>query len=150
MSTTTLRETKQPPAAPRTAQRPASQAILALPAEIRWVPAARHCVAAVLAQWRFPAADREAAELVVDELTANAAQHGRHDMTVHLSLRAGVLRISVTDSGVPTVPRPTRDNDPDEHGRGLAIVELLAQEVRTSQSPLGRHVSVVLRTTTEI
>ncbi|MFC6063314.1 ATP-binding protein [Streptomyces ochraceiscleroticus] len=172
MSTTTLRETKQPPAAPRTAQRPVPrpvispartappvaphgyrtgpdhQAVLSLPAEVRWVPAARHCVAAILAQWRFPSADRESAELVVDELTANAAQYGRRDMTVHLSLSSGVLRISVTDSGVPVGPRPPRDAAPDEHGRGLAIVELLASEVRMIQGPLGRQVSVVLRAAT--
>lgn len=124
------------------------QAVLSLPAEIRWVPVARRCVAAVLAQWRFPSADRESAELIVDELTANAAQYGQRDMTVRLSLTAGVLRISVTDSGVPVGPRPPRDAAPDEHGRGLAIVELLAHEVRMSQGPLGRRVSVVLRAAT--
>lgn len=172
MSITTLLETKRPPTGPRTAHRPTPepvathagtmptlpqpgsrpspgrQAVLALPAEVRWVPAARRSVAAVLTQWRFPSTDRESAELVVGELAANAAQHGHHDMTVHLSLHTGVLRISVTDSGAPARPRPPRDSGPEEHGRGLSIVELLSHEVRVSQSPLGRRVEVVLGAST--
>ncbi|MBZ4016574.1 ATP-binding protein [Streptomyces purpurogeneiscleroticus] len=133
---------------PRSRPSAGRQAVLALPAEVRWVPTARHCVAAVLAQWRFPAAGRDSAELVIDELAANAAEHGHRDMTVHLSLHAGDLRISVTDSGAPAGPRPPRDTDPDEHGRGLAIVALLADEVRVNEGPLGRRVDVVLRATT--
>ncbi|CAL9655533.1 hypothetical protein SUDANB105_06785 [Streptomyces sp. enrichment culture] len=131
MCTTTLRETRKPPAGSLEERRPAAQpivspdrgmppaahpeartalaheAVLALPAEARWVPVARRCVVAVLTQWRFPSADRESAELIVGELAANAAEHGRHDMTVHLSLHKGVLWISVTDSGVPGRPRRT-------------------------------------------
>ncbi|WP_406567778.1 ATP-binding protein [Actinoallomurus soli] len=61
-----------------------------------------------MTQWRCPSADREPAELIVGELAANAAEHGRHDMTVRLSRREGVLWISVTDSGVPARPRRTR------------------------------------------
>ncbi|MFF8846449.1 ATP-binding protein [Streptomyces sp. NPDC015127] len=169
MSTTAVRESSQPTAEPFLGQQSAAhrvtrppampsgprrdiarQAILALPAEISWVPVARHCAAAVLAQWRLPSAARQSAELVVGELAANAAQHGRHDMTAHLSLHAGVLRISVTDSGDPDRPRPPEptDADADEHGRGLAIVELLSDEVRVRQSSLGRSVSVVLRAAT--
>src|SRR5690349_2126234 len=107
MYTTTLREASEPPTASFEGQRPAAQpvlsraprmppvahpdartapaheAVLSLPAEARWVPVARRCVVAVLTQWRFPSADRESAELIVGELAANAAEHGRHDMTVH-------------------------------------------------------------------
>ncbi|GHJ99340.1 ATP-binding protein [Streptomyces sp. NPDC003753] len=133
---------------PRSRQVPGHQAVFALPAEIPWVPVARRGVAAVLAQWRLPSADRASAELVVGELAANAAEHGRCDMTVQLSLHAGLLRISVTDSGAPVRPRTTQDSDPDEHGRGLPIVALLAQEVRVDQGPLGRRVSVALPTAT--
>ncbi|MGW0508009.1 ATP-binding protein [Streptomyces olivaceoviridis] len=171
MCTTTLGETRKPPAGSLEERRPAAQpivsrdrrtppaarpeartapaheAVLALPAEARWVPVARRCVVAVLTRWRFPSADRESAELIVGELAANAAEHGRHDMTVHLSLHEGALWISVTDSGAPGRPRRPRDADPDEHGRGLTIVELLALEVRVRQSPLGRRVDVALTAT---
>ncbi|MFE2023767.1 ATP-binding protein [Streptomyces hygroscopicus] len=121
------------------------RAVLALPAEISWVPVARHCVRAILAQWRLPADDREAAELIVAELAANAAQHGRREMTVHLCVLPGVLRISVTDSGAPAGSSRPRAADLEEHGRGMAIVGCLAHEVRVDQWPLGRRVDVVLR-----
>ncbi|MER6735194.1 ATP-binding protein [Streptomyces puniciscabiei] len=171
MYSTILDETRRPPATARTHQQPPAprfarpdraapaavstdtrtpagrEAVLALPAEAQWVPVARRCVAAVLTQWRFPSATRESAELIVGELAANAAEHGRHDMTVRLSLHAGALWISVTDSGAQVRSWPPRDTDPDEHGRGLSIVEVLAQEMRVSQSLLGRRVDVVLRTT---
>lgn len=161
MSTTTLTKKKHwspgarpaasRPAAPRPAGRPASErvAVLALPAEIPWVPEARHCVTAVLARWRLSSSDRESAELIVAELAANAAQHGGEDMTLQLSLHAGALRISVTDSGTRARPLPARHTDPDEHGRGLSILELLAHEVRVHQSPRGRHVNVVLHAASE-
>ncbi|MEV0975769.1 ATP-binding protein [Streptomyces sp. NPDC049915] len=171
MYTTTLDETSGPlaasPARQRsTAQPPGSphrttpsgppprggaarhqEAVVALPAEVGWVPVARHCIVAVLAQWRIPSADRETAELIVGELAANAAEHGHHDMTVRVSLHAGVLWISVTDSGAPARPRPGEDADPDVHGRGLAIVELLARQVLVHQSSLGRRVDVALPVT---
>ncbi|MFI1165502.1 ATP-binding protein [Streptomyces sp. NPDC020801] len=145
-----FREQTQPPFVPRGFRPTASggRAVLALPAEIPSVPVARRCVGAILAQWRFPSGDRESAELIVTELAANAAQHGRREMTVHLSLRTGVLRISVTDSGSPARSPRSQDSDLDEHGRGLSIVEFLAHEVRVHQCPLGRRVDVVLRTTT--
>lgn len=172
MYTTTLREASKPPTESFEGQRPAAhpvlsraprmpraahpdartapahEAVLSLPAEARWVPVARRCVGAVLTQWRFPSADRESAELIVGELAANAAEHGRHDMTVRLSLHKGVLWISVTDSGLPGRTRRPRNADSDEHGRGMAIVELLALEVRVRQGPLGRRVDAALTATT--
>lgn len=120
------------------------EAVVALPAEVRWVPVARRCVMAVLAQWRIPSDARDTAELIVGELAANAAEHGHHDMTVRVSLHGGVLWISVTDSGAPVRRRPAEDGDPDVSGRGLAIVELLAWQVLVHQSPLGRRVDVAL------
>ncbi|MFI9821598.1 ATP-binding protein [Streptomyces sp. NPDC052013] len=143
---TTRPSTVPPVVRPRPRQVPGHQALVALPAEIPWVPVARRGVSAVLAQWRLPSADRASAELVVGELAANAAEHGRCDMTVYLSLHAGLLRISVTHSGAAVRPPTTQDTDPDEHGRGLTIVELLAQEIRVHQGPLGRRVSVALPT----
>ncbi|MEV8064434.1 ATP-binding protein [Streptomyces antimycoticus] len=142
-----LGEQAQPPSVPGGSRRAASsgRAVLALPAEISWVPVVRHCVRAVLAQWRFPADDRESAELIVTELAANAAQHGRREMTVRLTLHPGVLRISVTDSGATARPPRPRDTNLGEHGRGLSIVGFLAHEVRVHQWPLGRRVDVVLR-----
>ncbi|MFI9155600.1 ATP-binding protein [Streptomyces sp. NPDC053367] len=170
MYTTLLDETGRPPATARTLRRPTApppprsdhpasapaaapaddrtnagrEAVLALPAEVRWVPVVRRCVVAVLAQWRFPSAARESAELIVGELAANAAEHGRHDMTVRLSLHAGVLWISVTDSGAPATSEVPREADLEEHGRGLFIVEYLAATLRVHQGPWGRTVDAAL------
>ncbi|GAA1004717.1 transporter [Streptomyces sp. F-3] len=137
-----VRDRTRPAARPA----PGRHAVLALPAEVRWVPVARRSATAILAHWRLHPADLASAELVIGELAANAAVHGRRDMTLRLSLDAKVLRISVTDSGGPARSRRPYDDDPDEHGRGLAIVGLLAGEVRVHPSPLGRRVSVVLPT----
>lgn len=135
-----------PTATPGPEPAPARHAVLALPAEVRWVPVARRSATAVLTHWHLPSADLDSAELVIDELAANAAEHGHGDMTIGLSLgAAGVLRISVTDSGSPPRSRHLNDDDPDEHGRGLAIVELLASEVRVHQGSFGRRVTVALR-----
>ncbi|MFP1628514.1 ATP-binding protein [Streptomyces sp. 5K101] len=120
-------------------------AILALPAEVPWVPIARRSAAAVLAHWGIPDTESDVVELIIGELAANAAQHGRSDMTLRLSLTAGALRISVTDSGDDTEPRPPRSQDPDEHGRGLDLVALLAHETHVHQDTRGRRVNVVLR-----
>ncbi|MFE2263920.1 ATP-binding protein [Streptomyces griseosporeus] len=163
-----LDETGRPQATARTNQRPAArpltrperspaatapsgartvagrEAVLALPAEVRWVPVARRCVVAVLARWGLPPATCEAAELVVGELAANAAEHGRHDMTIRLCADAGVLWISVTDSGAPVSPPAPRTPDSEEHGRGLAIVEFLASQLRVRQGPGGRQVDAAL------
>lgn len=51
----------------------------------------------------------------------------------------------MTDSGDDTKPRPPRSQDPDEHGRGLSLVTLLAHETHVRQDTRGRRVSVVLR-----
>ncbi|GAA0929223.1 ATP-binding protein [Streptomyces thermoalcalitolerans] len=138
-----VRDRTRPAAPPGARSASGRHAVLALPAEARWVPVARRSAAAVLARWGLRPADLASAELVIGELAANAAVHGHRDMTLRLSLDAAVLRISVTDSGGPAPSRRPYD-DPDEHGRGLAIVGLLAGEVRVRQSPLGRRVGVVL------
>ncbi|MFF9818099.1 ATP-binding protein [Streptomyces sp. NPDC014006] len=142
--TTFARIGAAPPRGTRAA--PARRAVLALPAEARWVPVARRIVTAALAHWHLPPPALAAAELVVGELAANAAEHGHRDMTIHLSLGAGTLRISVTDAGSPAGSRRPHDDDPDEHGRGLTIVEHLTSEVRVLQSPVGRRVSVLIPT----
>ncbi|MFD3790862.1 ATP-binding protein [Streptomyces cyaneofuscatus] len=70
------------------------------------------------------------AVLILSELVTNAIVHsGGARITVALSLRAGSLRIDVHD-GVPNFQpsqaQPAGDND--EHGRGLALVQILTAE----------------------
>ncbi|MCP9959639.1 ATP-binding protein [Streptomyces sudanensis] len=74
--------------------------------------------------------DEEAttASLLVAELTANAALHGRvrgRHARLTLTLTAGTLRIEVTDARGDRLPAPTPDAD-GESGRGLLLVASLA------------------------
>lgn len=121
-------------------------ALLALPAEEAWVGAARRFASTLLARWQLSADEQDAAVLIVGELVANSAQHGRADMTLCLSLGPALLYITVADHGRPTVPRQlSADHDPDEHGRGLDIVEALAASLNSYRCDGGRHVQAVVR-----
>ncbi|MCH0565184.1 MULTISPECIES: ATP-binding protein [unclassified Streptomyces] len=109
------------------APEPTYQALLALPAAEDQVRRTRDFTSRVLDHWCVASEDRESAVLIVSELAANAARHGRSEMTLRLALHRPVLNIAVADTGRP---RPsgllTECADPDEHGRGLCIVEALA------------------------
>lgn len=118
-------------------------AVLVLPAEASRVRLVRRFTEAVVAHWWVSADEREAAVLVADELAANAAQHGRGEMTLSLTRYADTLHIEVADHGDPCVPEP-RCADPDEHGRGIAIVEALAARVEVRQDAYGCRVRAVL------
>ncbi|MEV7689787.1 ATP-binding protein [Streptomyces bungoensis] len=101
-----------------------------LPAHEALVGCLRHAVRAVLTRWRLSADERDAALLVVGELAANAAVHGRSEMSLHLVLTQGTLGLVMGDHGDPAPShRPATDDDPDEHGRGLDIVHTLSTRV---------------------
>ncbi|MFI9103255.1 ATP-binding protein [Streptomyces fildesensis] len=102
----------------------------------------RHFASALLITWGVAAADRESAILIVGELSANAAQHGGAEMTVSLSLHGLTLCIEVSDSGKVPAPRisPCTARRDQECGRGLAIVDHLADWVETDASTCRRTV----------
>jgi anti-sigma regulatory factor (Ser/Thr protein kinase) len=93
---------------------------------------ARRLAGNQLAEWGIPYGSDvfDRAALIVAELAANAATHGRvpgRDFELRLTLRPEGLRIEVTDthSGPPRpAVRPLRPLE--EHGRGLLLVESLA------------------------
>ncbi|AJP03199.1 regulatory protein [Streptomyces cyaneogriseus subsp. noncyanogenus] len=92
-----------------------------------------------LGAWGLPL---DPARLIVAELAANAAVHGKipgRSFRLALTVTAcGVLRIEVTDAKGESVPR-RRDAAPDpaESGYGLLVVEELADRwgVRTGPVP---------------
>ncbi|MGW7486956.1 ATP-binding protein [Streptomyces sp. NPDC054786] len=127
---------------PRPTQR---RALIAVPAQEEWVGSARRFASTTVTQWRLSSDEHDNAMLVAGELAANAARHGSSDMTLQLILDPGLLRIAVDDHGGACPHRePSVDHDPDEHGRGMHIVSLLATTVETRRHDNGRCVEACL------
>jgi anti-sigma regulatory factor (Ser/Thr protein kinase) len=99
-----------------------------------------------LRMWGLP---HETAALVIGELTANAALHGRvpgRDFRLALAVHAsGVLRIEVTDTRGDHLPIAAPPPKPDstetearESGHGLLIVAALADRWGVTPGPVPR------------
>ncbi|BCL30062.1 ATP-binding protein [Streptomyces aurantiacus] len=99
---------------------------------------ARRLTTEQLRSWGLPL-DPDRAEHIVGELAANAITHGRvpgRDFRLTLYVIGGTLRIEVTDArGDRPVPRPQQPTLTAESGRGLAIVEALADRWGVTQGP---------------
>lgn len=107
----------------------AYRASICLPARVEHVGRAREFVAATLGA-DHPCAD--VLQLIVSELVTNSIVHSRSgrraDGTVTLALTGNShrVRVAVTDSGGPTLPRLRKVDFCAEGGRGLYLVEALA------------------------
>ena len=92
-----------------------------------------------LRSWELPL---EAASHIVAELANNAATHGRvpgRDFRLTLYVIGGTLRIEVTDtSGDRPVPCPQLPATTAESGRGLVLVEALADRWGVMLGPAPR------------
>jgi anti-sigma regulatory factor (Ser/Thr protein kinase) len=80
---------------------------------------------------------------VVAELAANAAVHGRVPgrsflLTLRLTAADSVLRIEVTDTRPDRLPVPQPPTADGESGRGLLIVEALADRWGVTEGPAPR------------
>ncbi|MFJ2256725.1 ATP-binding protein [Streptomyces sp. NPDC087844] len=77
-------------------------------------------------------ADADAASLLIAELTANAALHGRvrgREARLNLTLGSTSLLIEVTDARGDRLPAPHTDATAEgESGRGLMLVQALADD----------------------
>ncbi|MET9501765.1 ATP-binding protein [Streptomyces sp. NPDC006622] len=83
----------------------------------------------------------EAAEQLVAELAANAATHGRlpgRDFRLVLLARGGTLRIEVTDTRGDDLPHRRPPAPAAESGRGLLLVEALADRWGVALGPVPR------------
>lgn len=96
---------------------------------------ARRLVSHRLHDWGHPYASRvnETVTLVTAELTANAVRHGRvpgRDFHLRLTHAAsgGAIRVEVTDTRAEKLPTPGTPAADADCGRGLLIVEALADE----------------------
>lgn len=100
-----------------------------LDAEPRSVGRARRFCTATLEGWGVGGELVDTCVLLVSELATNAVLHARTPFTVTIEGRP-VLRVEVHD-GDPRLPHP-RDYGPEaSSGRGLHLVEMLAQSSGT-------------------
>ncbi|HET6857315.1 MAG TPA: ATP-binding protein [Streptomyces sp.] len=75
---------------------------------------------------------------VIAELAANAALHGRlpgRDFRLTLAVLGDVLRIEVIDPRGDRLPAPAREPAEGESGRGLLLVEALADRWGVTPGP---------------
>ncbi|MET8247850.1 ATP-binding protein [Streptomyces sp. NPDC005202] len=94
-----------------------------------------------LRTWDLPCRVTEAAEHLVAELAANAATHGRlpgRCFRLALLARSESLRIEVTDTRGDDLPRRRPPGPDAESGRGLLLVEALADRWGVAFGPVPR------------
>ncbi|WP_406459112.1 ATP-binding protein [Streptomyces sp. NBC_01622] len=106
-----------------------------LPPTPRGARQARLLAVQQLRDWDLPL---DPAEHVVAELAANAATHGRvpgRDFRLTLYVVGGTLRIEVTDTCGDRPPRPQHPATDAESGRGLLLVEALADRWGVARGP---------------
>ncbi|MFH8465951.1 ATP-binding protein [Streptomyces sp. NPDC017991] len=96
---------------------------------------ARRLVSHRLDDWGHPYTTlvNETLTLITAELTANAVRHGHvpgRDFHLHLVLADGIVRVEVTDTRAEKQPPPSPPaaDSLSESGRGLLLVETLADD----------------------
>ncbi|MFH8932823.1 ATP-binding protein [Streptomyces griseosporeus] len=94
-------------------------------ADLKAVPEARRAVRELLRHWGRPGRS-EIAELLTSELVTNALVHTDHDAVLTATVGTHALRVEVRD-GLARRPRPCVPHaDDGTHGRGLVLVQALA------------------------
>ncbi|MCX4749814.1 ATP-binding protein [Kitasatospora sp. NBC_01287] len=95
------------------------------PADLAAIAPLRLALRTALADWGVPAL-ADTAELLATELVANALQHTGAGAVLDAVLGADLrLRVEVRD-GDARLPRPRRAGEGETTGRGLVLVEALA------------------------
>ena len=111
------------------------------------VAQARREVRAALDRWELSPLVPDT-ELLVSELVTNALVHAIGEATLTLAVADGTLEVGVTDRA-PGVPLPRAASDrssgapedrPAEGGRGLHLVDLVADEWGVVDLPVGNQV----------
>ncbi|MFJ7270579.1 ATP-binding protein [Streptomyces sp. NPDC099050] len=106
------------------------------------VPTARRHTAWLAVAWGRPELAADAA-LLTSELATNALLHGSvrdRYFRVEVRLTGAALRIEVTDPKGERRPEPRAAADDDQFGRGLHIVDALAQRWGASDRLVGKTV----------
>jgi anti-sigma regulatory factor (Ser/Thr protein kinase) len=132
-----------PPAAAVLASPPPRSAECLLPAVPASVGVARDVVRDELGRWGAAALVEDCA-LIVSELATNAVRHGGTAFAFRIAADdVGVHgEIFDTGAGLPTVREPDLDAS---GGRGMMIVDLLADEWGVVRTPRGKSVWFLMR-----
>lgn len=101
--------------------------------------AARRFAERTMTGWSVDGERFETARLLVSELVANAVTHAETDVRLYLDLTPDRLRVEVRD-GAEGQPRARHPRHDDPTGRGLMIVEALADRWGVEPTPPGKTV----------
>lgn len=106
----------------------------------REVGRARRVMARHLKAWDVQGSPAEVAVLLTSELVTNAIRHGGAPVRVHAALsQHGDLRIEVADDD-PGQVTPRRPGPDDDGGRGLVLVDRLADRWGIRRTSSGKRV----------
>ncbi len=114
---------------------------LAIDAEASAIPRARAFAAESLGDLPDPVPDD--ALLLVSEMVTNAILHGQPPIRLHVQRRDAQVLIEVEDQAT-AIPRKRRPGPHDEHGRGLQLVDAIANEWGIRPTPRGKAVWCLL------
>ncbi|MFF9195684.1 ATP-binding protein [Streptomyces sp. NPDC014779] len=108
-------------------------------ADLTAVPEVRHALREMLGTWGGPGAT-DVAELLTSELVTNALVHTEHGAVVTATVLPEHLRVEVRDF-VPGLSRPPVPHaDDGTHGRGLVLVQALADSWGVENQGAGKVV----------
>ncbi|MFE5215270.1 MULTISPECIES: ATP-binding protein [unclassified Streptomyces] len=108
-------------------------------ADLRAVPRARRELRELLRHWGKPGRS-EIAELLTSELVTNALVHTDDDAVLIVVVDAGGLRVEVRDFVARRPDLRGPDGDDDTHGRGLVLVQSLADSWGVRPHGVGKSV----------
>ncbi|MFE9879327.1 ATP-binding protein [Streptomyces sp. NPDC005784] len=102
---------------------------------------ARRLISHRLNEWGHPytSSANETVTLITAELTANAVRHGHvpgRDFHLRLAGTDGVLRVEVTDTRAERLPVPAAPYPDEASGRGLLLVDALADDWGVTPCPV--------------
>lgn len=107
-------------------------------ADLGAVPETRRALRELLRQWGRPGRS-EIAELLTSELVTNALVHTDHEAVVTATVGPRALRVEVRDF-VARLPRMRGPSADDGHGRGLVLVQSLADAWGVQAHGVGKAV----------
>ena len=120
---------------------PAREVSMQLTPDVSSLGTGRRFVARTLREWDIPEARIESVMLVANELVANAIVHAQSAPVLSLEARGADLLVRVEDES-PSLPIARQPEVYDEQGRGLMLVEALADRWGCDPTTTGKTIWV--------